>query len=80
MRRHPSSSQLYNDLRLKLEAPSVPQLKTLVTSVGIEFEGGVDSLSDCQGRTVRDQVPLVLDEVEPQEILQALKTLLDVNI
>lgn len=52
-------------MRAKLALLSVDELKLLAERTGIRFTGGLDSLRDRPGSTVKDQILLVLDESDP---------------
>jgi hypothetical protein len=60
----------WETMRRKLELLSVEDLKLIAVRTGVKFTGGIDSISDRPGASVKEQLILVLDESDPKELEQ----------
>ncbi len=65
-----------NKLPKEIHTLTDAQLKEVVVAVGIEFEGGVESLKERDGLSIRDQLILVLDEAEPEDLIHEIHKVL----
>jgi len=57
-------------MRLRLERLSLEQLRLLVTRVGIEFEGGNESVVDRDQISAKEEFLSVLDEPDKRKLLK----------
>ncbi len=60
----------WDEMRGKLEALSLDELRLLATRVGIHFSGGNESVRDSRTMTAKAEFLNVLDESDPAELNQ----------
>lgn len=63
----------WRKVQSELEGLSVEQLKLIATRCGIKFEDGIESLENNRNFTVKEQLLLVMDEINPSELKRELK-------
>lgn len=62
------TKQEWNLIRRKLEQLDEDTLAFLVKKLGIEFTGGIEALKDRKGLSRKEQLILVLDEVDRDDL------------
>ncbi len=63
----------WKKMKRQLNALSLNQLQNLAIELGIEFEGGIESIKDRKVATAKEQIILVLDEVDRDKLVTGLE-------